>query len=127
MIRRFVVDIGLVERSAVEAGKLLALGVRGLRQALARGVILWRNVQLLDERECLVVHGCVVAYHPLRKRAHLLVLALVERLLGRLDVKLSRRIGDMRDLWIGGLRGGGGDRAAPTLPRETRRWRLSCT
>jgi hypothetical protein len=35
VIRHFVVDIGLVERCAVEISKLLALGVSCLRQALA--------------------------------------------------------------------------------------------
>ena len=48
MIRHFVVDIFLVERYAIEPGKLFALGVRCLRQALACWIIFRRNVQLFD-------------------------------------------------------------------------------
>jgi hypothetical protein len=43
MIRHFVVDIFLVERCPIETGKLFALGVRCLRQALASWIIFRRN------------------------------------------------------------------------------------
>ena len=48
MIRHFVVDIFLVERCPLETGKLFALGVRCLRQALASWIIFRRNVQLFE-------------------------------------------------------------------------------
>jgi len=51
MIRHFVVHIRFVERCAVEAGKLLTLGVRCLRQALARRRIVLGRVKLFDEGE----------------------------------------------------------------------------
>ena len=44
MIGHFVVDIGLVERCAIETSKLFALSIRCLRQALACWIIFRRDV-----------------------------------------------------------------------------------
>ena len=59
-----------------------------------------RDVELLDQRQGLLVDRLVVALHVLRERNHVLVLGLLQRLLGGLDVELASRIGDMRDLRI---------------------------
>jgi hypothetical protein len=43
----------------------------------------------------------VITLHVLRKGDHVLVVALLQRLLRGLDVKLTRRVGDVGDLRIG--------------------------
>ena len=74
-----------------------------LRQRLAGVVVFRRHLQLLDEVERLLVHGLMVAHHVLRERLDVLVAGLFDRLLGGGDVDDAGRVGDMRDLGIGGL------------------------
>ena len=57
VIGDLVVDIGLVEGGAARAGELRALGLGLARQALAGGVVLGRDIELLDQRECLSFTG----------------------------------------------------------------------
>ena len=65
VIGDLVVDIGLVERGAVELAELGALRRRPLGQRLAGVVVLRRHVELLDQGERLLVHRLVVAHHVL--------------------------------------------------------------
>jgi len=64
------------------------------------GVVLRRDVQLLDQRQGLVVHGGVVADHFAGEVAHGLVLGLGQGLLAGGDVDVARGVGDMGDLGV---------------------------
>src|SRR5262249_23095006 len=57
--------IGLVERRAAELLQLGLLVLGLLEQPLAGVVVLRRHVELLDQRERLLVHRLVVAHHVL--------------------------------------------------------------
>ena len=103
VIGDLVVDIGLVEGRAVELGEFGALGGGLLGQRLAGVVVFRRDLELLDQRERLLVHRGMVAHHVVGESADVLVLGFRQRLLGGLDVELPRRVGDMGDLRIGRL------------------------
>ena len=64
-------------------------------------VVFRGDVEFLHQRQCLVIYRLVVTLHVLRKGDHVLVVALLHRLLRGLDVKLTRRVGDVGDLGIG--------------------------
>src|SRR5262245_10478905 len=95
------VNIGLVEGGAAQAGELRAFALGLACQALAGGVVLGRDIELLDQRERLVVHGSMVADHLLREGAHGFILGLVEGLFARIDVDQSGGVGHMSDLGVG--------------------------
>src|SRR5579864_867039 len=101
MVGDLVLDVGLVESGAAQLGELVAFFLGLFGQRLAGVVVLRRDLQLLDQRQCLVVDRLVVALHVLGEGANLLVLALRQRLLGGVDIELARRVGDVRDLRIG--------------------------
>ena len=63
-----------------------------------------RDIELLDQREGLVIHRLVVAHHIIGERTHLRVLRFLQRQLGGLDVDRSGRIGNMCNLRVGRFR-----------------------
>ncbi len=102
MIGDLVLDIGLVEGFALERFELGELGRGLLGERLARGVVFGRYAEFLDQRERLLVYGLMVADHGLGEGLDLGVLGLLEGLFGRGDVELAGRVGNVRDLGIGG-------------------------
>jgi hypothetical protein len=103
VIGNLVGDIGLVVFGALQLGEFGELVGGLLGQRLAGVVVLRRHLQLLDEVECLLVHGLMVAHHVLRECLDVLVAGLPDRLFGGGDVDDASGVGDMRDLGIGGL------------------------
>src|SRR5205085_4885359 len=103
VVRHLVLDVGLVERAALERLQLRDVLLGALLQALARIARLGLHAELLRERRRLLIHGAVVGDHLLREVLDLLVFAFRLRELARVDVDLIRGDDDAGDLRIGGL------------------------
>src|ERR1035437_8304357 len=101
MVGDLVVDIRLVERRAVELSEFFALGGALLGQRAAGIVVLRRYLELLDQRQRLLVHRRVIANQIGREGPNFFVLGFFQRLFGGFDIELPRRIGDGGDLRIG--------------------------
>jgi len=96
-----VVDVRLIEGRTAELGKFVALCGRLLGERLAGIVVFRGDVEFLHQCQSLVIYRLVITLHVLRKGDNIFVAALLQRLLRGLDVKLTRRVGDVGDLGIG--------------------------
>jgi hypothetical protein len=95
VVGHFLVDVSLVECAAAELVEFGAFLRRLLPQGLAGVVVLGCDLELLYQAERFLIHCLVITDHVLGEGDHLLVLALLQRLLRSLDVDLPCGIGDM--------------------------------
>jgi len=101
VVGNLVVDVRLVERCTTELGEFVVLRGRLLGERLAGIVVFGGHIKFLHQCQSLVIYRLVIALHVLRKGDHVLVVALLQRLLCGFDVKLTRRVGDVGNLGIG--------------------------
>src|SRR3984893_4127296 len=98
-----VLGVSHIEGRPAQLRQLFPLFGRRSGQGFAGAVILWLYLQLIEQREGLLVYRFVIPDHLLREGFDSLVLTLAQRLLGGSNVALPRRIGDMGNLRIGWL------------------------